>query len=68
MICSPELIHRLADPFFAEGASRVFVARCCNRVFVGTREATSCATCKQPVANHPCTSVDEALKFADPQP
>lgn len=61
-----ETLRRLAEPFFAQGETRVFVGRCCGRVFVGAQPASSCGTCKQPFKNHECSSVEQVVSFADP--
>jgi hypothetical protein len=61
-----ETLKRLAAPFFAQGETRVFVGRCCGRVFVGAQQASSCATCKQPFKNHECSTVEQVMAFADP--
>jgi hypothetical protein len=60
-----ETLRRLAEPFFAQGEKRVFVGRCCGRVFVGAMEASSCATCKQPFRNTECVNIEQVLAFAD---
>jgi hypothetical protein len=61
-----ETLRRLAEPFFAQGETRVFVGRCCGRVYAGARPADSCATCKQPFKNNECGSIEQVLVFADP--
>lgn len=60
-----ETLRRLAEPFFAQGEKRVFVGRCCGRVFVGAVEASSCKTCKQPFKNHECSTMEQVTAFAD---
>ena len=61
-----ETLQRLAAPFFAQGETRVFVGRCCGRVFVGAKAATTCVTCQRPFPNQECSSIEQVLAFADP--
>jgi hypothetical protein len=60
-----ETLRRLAEPFFAQGEKRVFVMRCCGRVFVGARPADSCKTCQTPPTNTECSSIEAVLTLAD---
>ena len=60
-----ETLRRLAEPFFAQGEKRVFVGRCCGRVFVGAQPASSCKTCQQPFKNNECATIEQVMAFAD---
>lgn len=60
-----ETLRRLAEPFFAQGEKRVFVMRCCGRVFVGARPADSCKDCQTPPKNIECATIEEVVGLAD---
>lgn len=53
----------LSAPFFAAGAARVFVAFCCDRVFVGESPAQSCKKCKGIPTNIEVASVEQAASL-----
>lgn len=38
-------VKALAKPLFDQGADKVYVAKCCERIYVGTDPATGCSTC-----------------------
>lgn len=40
-----EAVRRLAKPFFDAGEDKVYVARCCGRIFVGKIPAGKCQAC-----------------------
>jgi hypothetical protein len=58
-----EAIRRLAEPFFEEGATEVYVAYCCMYVFVGSRAPTTCHHCKKAVTSQIARSVEEAARL-----
>lgn len=62
----PEILKRLAQPLFAQGEVRVFVARCCGWIYVGARTADICKHCKKAPTNHECSSLEQVLAHADP--
>lgn len=64
--CYPETLKILAEPFFSQGETRVFFARCCGWVYVGARRADICKHCKQAPTNTECSSIEAVLSFADP--
>jgi hypothetical protein len=64
--CYPETLKRLAEPFFAQGETRVFFARCCGWVFVGGQPAGICVRCRKAPTNHECATVEQVVAFADP--
>lgn len=54
--------ERLLKPFRDSGESRVFVAECCGRLYVGLQPAAQCRTCdKEPVS----TKVDLGREVGD---
>lgn len=64
--CTPDILKNLAEPFFEQGETRVFLALCCGRVLLGSKEVTRCSICKERPKNHECSSVAEVVAFADP--
>lgn len=39
------IVATVVPPFFEEGAKQVFIARCCNRLFVSINRPGICRTC-----------------------
>lgn len=39
----------LAKPLFDSGAKKVFVSKCCGRLYVGVEKPKGCRTCKEPL-------------------
>lgn len=58
-----QAIHRLIAPFFDlnQKNGSVFIAACCQYVFVGLRRADVCGTCHQRVENLRVSTVEEAV-------
>lgn len=47
-----EVLTRLTEPFFAQGEPYVYIAMCCDRVYVSKEEAKKCRTCSSPPTNN----------------
>ena len=60
---SSAAIQLLAKPFFDAGAERVFVALCCDRVFVGVSPAQRCKKCRGTPRNVECGSAEQAAQL-----
>jgi hypothetical protein len=62
-----QTILNLVEPFFRAaggggpegGASRVWVAKCCGRLYAGTAPAIKCRTCSNPIENKAIASLEE---------
>jgi hypothetical protein len=50
----------LSKPFFDQGAESVFMAQCCEKVYVGVEPADLCATCKTKPESYKAASAEEA--------
>jgi hypothetical protein len=54
-----EAVTRVVDPFFKQGDGWVFVALCCDRVYVSPVEAKLCRTCKATPTNYKLRSIKD---------
>jgi rubrerythrin len=61
MALSPvqEGVQRLVEPFFRRGAVKVFVGKCCGRVFAGLEAPRRCRTCQKTPESVTIESVEE---------
>lgn len=57
---SVEAFTVLVKPFFSSGLQEIYVACCCDRVYVGISPAEKCRTC-QKVAKNRIVNQGEAL-------
>jgi hypothetical protein len=54
-----EVLRRLVAPFFEQGSSPVYVAKCCGRLFAGTEAPKGCRVCELVPAYVGFESLDE---------
>lgn len=59
MNAARELVIRTVTPFFKQGAPRVYLTECHDRVYAGTTEASTCRTCKLPPKNVAISSLKD---------
>ena len=55
-------VTKIADGFFQQGESSVFLTRCCGRVLVGLQAATRCSTCSTPPVSYPVSCPNGVVK------
>jgi hypothetical protein len=53
-----------AKPFFDQGAEKVFIVKCCGRVYVGLEPASKCRTCSKIPKNHEAKNLEELAQVA----
>lgn len=54
-----EIVKRLAQPLFDEGATVVYAVECCDKVFVGKFPPTKCRACGMPVRPTAYSALDK---------
>jgi len=54
-----EAVQTLAEPFFKQGATQVFMAHCCQRIFAGLTNPVKCRVCERSPASAAFSSLAE---------
>jgi len=62
-----EILTRLVAPFFEQGTSPVYAARCCGRLFAGAEYPKKCRACDREPAYATFESQDDAVFDAIPE-
>ena len=65
MLAHVDQIKTLARAMFDQGEEKVYVAVCCNRLFVGVMPPKGCRTCKKTLDVQELTSRKQLEEFAD---